>query len=81
MVVDKLINTKQMEEDKRDQVKDALLRRHHHQSEKKHKEHKMNKTGSSLIPGIRSLSDIGRSLSGTHRHKTMEDGTLTTQEC
>ena len=28
MVVDKLINTKQMEEDKRDQVKDALLRRH-----------------------------------------------------
>ena len=75
LVLDKLIATNQMEEEKREQVREALLRRHRHQSQKKSREHKMSKTGS-ILPSIRSLTDIGRSLSGTHRHKSMEQGKM-----
>ncbi|XP_072048253.1 sodium bicarbonate cotransporter 3-like [Amphiura filiformis] len=66
LVLDKLIATYQLEEEKREQVREALLRRHRHQSEKKHRERKISKTGN-LTPN-RSLLDIGRSFS----HKSME---------
>lgn len=69
LVLDKLIMSDQLDDDKREQVREALLRRHHHQSQKKHRE----KRGSSLLPMIRSLTDIGRSLSqGGSQHQSME---------
>ncbi|XP_038047146.1 sodium bicarbonate cotransporter 3-like isoform X2 [Patiria miniata] len=61
IVLDKLIASNQLEEEKRDQVREALLRKHHHHGQKKHRE----KRGSSILPMIRSLTDIGRSLSGS----------------
>ncbi|XP_033629654.1 sodium bicarbonate cotransporter 3-like isoform X1 [Asterias rubens] len=61
LVLDKLVASNQLEEEKRDQVREALLRKHHHQWQKKHRE----KRGSSILPMIRSLTDIGRSLSGS----------------
>ncbi|XP_072180717.1 electroneutral sodium bicarbonate exchanger 1-like isoform X2 [Diadema setosum] len=69
LVLDKLVMSNQLEEDKREQVREALLRKHHHQSHKKHRD----KRGSSLLPMIRSLTDIGRSLStGGSHNQSME---------
>ncbi|XP_041470394.1 sodium bicarbonate cotransporter 3-like isoform X6 [Lytechinus variegatus] len=66
LVLDKLIMSEQLDESKREQVREALLRKHHHQSHKKHRD----KRGSSLLPMIRSLTDIGRSLSQGGSHNT-----------
>ncbi|XP_063956817.1 sodium bicarbonate cotransporter 3-like isoform X13 [Lytechinus pictus] len=66
LVLDKLIMSEQLDESKREQVREALLRKHHHQSHKKHRD----KRGSSLLPMIRSLTDIGRSLSQGGAHNT-----------
>lgn len=56
LVLDNLINAKQLPEEHRDKLKDILLRRHRHLHEKRH--HDNNK--GSRIPLIRSLADIGR---------------------
>ena len=52
MVLDNMVNTKQIAEDNRDKVRDVLLRRHRHQ-------HQMESKGSG-IPFVRSLADIGK---------------------
>ncbi|XP_059800992.1 sodium bicarbonate cotransporter 3-like isoform X2 [Hypanus sabinus] len=50
MVLDNMIASEQLDETMRDKVRDALLRKHHHQSEKKL---------SNRIPIVRSFADIG----------------------
>ena len=51
-VLDSLVDTKQLQEDKREKVRAALLLRHKHQSTKDH--------DSKLLQNIRSMADIGR---------------------
>ncbi|XP_072139279.1 sodium bicarbonate cotransporter 3-like isoform X4 [Mobula birostris] len=50
MVLDNMIASEQLDETMRDKVREALLRKHHHQSEKKL---------SNRIPIVRSFADIG----------------------
>uniref|UniRef100_A0A8C9XF57 Anion exchange protein n=1 Tax=Sander lucioperca TaxID=283035 RepID=A0A8C9XF57_SANLU len=50
MVIDSMLASGQLEEGVREKVKEAMLRRHHHQSEKKL---------SNRIPLVRSFADIG----------------------
>ncbi|XP_023137688.2 sodium bicarbonate cotransporter 3-like isoform X3 [Amphiprion ocellaris] len=50
MVIDSMVATGQLEEDAREKVREAMLRRHHHQNEKKL---------SNRIPLVRSFADIG----------------------
>ncbi|KAM4704839.1 sodium bicarbonate cotransporter 3 isoform 8-T8 [Rhinophrynus dorsalis] len=51
MVLDNMIGTGQLDESMREHVREALLKRHHHQNEKKF---------SSRIPLVRSFADIGK---------------------
>ncbi|XP_069504877.1 sodium bicarbonate cotransporter 3 isoform X2 [Ambystoma mexicanum] len=57
MVLDSMIVSGQLEESSRELVKEALLKRHHHQNEKKF---------SNRIPLVRSFADIGRKHSDPH---------------
>lgn len=57
MVLDSMTVSGQMEETCREQVKEALLKRHHHQNEKKL---------SNRIPLVRSFADIGKKHSDPH---------------
>ncbi|XP_078520084.1 sodium bicarbonate cotransporter 3 isoform X1 [Lissotriton helveticus] len=57
MVLDSMIVSGQLEETCREQVKEALLKRHHHQNEKKL---------SNRIPLVRSFADIGKKHSDPH---------------
>lgn len=57
LVLDNMINANMLTYDKRDLVRDALLRRHRHQHERR-KENNMSR-----LPIIRSLADIGRNHS------------------
>ncbi|XP_059800991.1 sodium bicarbonate cotransporter 3-like isoform X1 [Hypanus sabinus] len=57
MVLDNMIASEQLDETMRDKVRDALLRKHHHQSEKKL---------SNRIPIVRSFADIGKKHSDPH---------------
>lgn len=57
MVIDSMLASGQLEEDGREKVKEAMLRRHHHQSEKKL---------SNRIPLVRSFADIGKKHSDPH---------------
>lgn len=54
-----MVNSGQLSYEIKDKIKDALLRRHRHQHQKRH-ERAENK---SLLPLIRSLADIGRNSS------------------
>ncbi|XP_026173710.1 sodium-driven chloride bicarbonate exchanger-like isoform X1 [Mastacembelus armatus] len=56
MVIDSMVATGQLEEAVREKVKEAMLRRHHHQNEKKL---------SNRIPLVRSFADIGEGLSSS----------------
>ncbi|XP_072880611.1 sodium bicarbonate cotransporter 3 isoform X3 [Hemitrygon akajei] len=56
MVLDNMIASEQLDETMRDKVREALLRKHHHQSEKKL---------SNRIPIVRSFADIGDGLSAS----------------
>ncbi|XP_039559709.1 sodium bicarbonate cotransporter 3 isoform X4 [Passer montanus] len=58
MVLDNMIASGQLDESIRENVREALLKRHHHQNEKKF---------SSRIPLVRSFADIGEGLSAS-RH-------------
>ncbi|XP_058686741.1 sodium bicarbonate cotransporter 3 isoform X12 [Poecile atricapillus] len=58
MVLDSMIASGQLDESIRENVREALLKRHHHQNEKKF---------SSRIPLVRSFADIGEGLSAS-RH-------------
>lgn len=55
LVLDNMVNTKQLSSEHQDKVKDILLRRHHHLHEKR-----VDNNKGSRIPLIRSLADIGR---------------------
>lgn len=60
LVLEDMINQRQLPSDSRDKLKEILLRKHRHQHEKSH--HTMESLGSKL-PLIRSLADIGRNAS------------------
>lgn len=57
MVIDSMLASGQLEETHREKVREAMLRRHHHQSEKKL---------SNRIPLVRSFADIGKKHSDPH---------------
>ncbi|XP_038653241.1 sodium bicarbonate cotransporter 3-like isoform X2 [Scyliorhinus canicula] len=57
MVLDNMIASDQLDKSMRDKVREALLKKHHHQSEKKL---------SNRIPIVRSFADIGEGLSASH---------------
>uniref|UniRef100_A0A3Q3WXJ7 Anion exchange protein n=1 Tax=Mola mola TaxID=94237 RepID=A0A3Q3WXJ7_MOLML len=57
MVIDSMVASGQLEEAIRAKVKEAMLRRHHHQNEKKF---------SNRIPLVRSFADIGKKHSEPH---------------
>ncbi|XP_029361190.1 sodium bicarbonate cotransporter 3 isoform X2 [Echeneis naucrates] len=57
MVIDSMLASGQLEEGVREKVKEAMLRRHHHQNEKKL---------SNRIPLVRSFADIGKKHSDPH---------------
>ncbi|XP_068070324.1 sodium bicarbonate cotransporter 3 isoform X10 [Danio rerio] len=54
MVLDNMVASEQLDESVREKVRDAVLKRHHHQNEKKL---------SNRIPLVRSFADIGEGLS------------------
>ncbi|XP_032903081.1 sodium bicarbonate cotransporter 3 isoform X5 [Amblyraja radiata] len=71
MVLDNMIASEQLDETMRDKVREALLRKHHHQSEKKL---------SNRIPIVRSFADIGilaspQSAPGILETKSIENKT------
>ncbi|KAF7659618.1 hypothetical protein LDENG_00295300 [Lucifuga dentata] len=51
MVIDSMVASGQLKEDLRDKVREAMLKKHHHQSERKL---------SNRIPLVRSIADIGK---------------------
>ncbi|KAF5890403.1 sodium bicarbonate cotransporter 3 isoform X4, partial [Clarias magur] len=57
MIIDSLVASQQLDECLKDQVREAVLKRHHHQSEKKL---------SNRIPLVRSFADIGKKHSDPH---------------
>ncbi|KAG9476131.1 hypothetical protein GDO78_002951 [Eleutherodactylus coqui] len=57
MVLDNMIGSGQLDESMRELVREALLKRHHHQNEKKL---------SNRIPLVRSFADIGKKHSDPH---------------
>ncbi|XP_015245458.1 PREDICTED: sodium bicarbonate cotransporter 3-like [Cyprinodon variegatus] len=57
MVIDSMLASGQLEEELQDKVREALLKRHHHQNEKKL---------SNRIPLVRSFADIGKKHSDSH---------------
>uniref|UniRef100_UPI0037E9AC85 sodium bicarbonate cotransporter 3-like isoform X2 n=1 Tax=Semicossyphus pulcher TaxID=241346 RepID=UPI0037E9AC85 len=57
MVIDSMLVSGQLEEGVREKVREAMLRRHHHQNEKKL---------SNRIPLVRSFADIGKKHSDPH---------------
>uniref|UniRef100_A0A8C1AU35 Anion exchange protein n=1 Tax=Cyprinus carpio carpio TaxID=630221 RepID=A0A8C1AU35_CYPCA len=56
MVLDNMVASEQLDESLREKVRDAVLKRHHHQNEKKL---------SNRIPLVRSFADIGEGLSAS----------------
>ncbi|XP_068084694.1 electroneutral sodium bicarbonate exchanger 1 isoform X3 [Anabrus simplex] len=61
LVLDNMINAGSLPFDSRDKVREALLRRHRHQHERR----KENNTNMSRLPIIRSLAEIGRNHSSS----------------
>ncbi|XP_068070330.1 sodium bicarbonate cotransporter 3 isoform X17 [Danio rerio] len=57
MVLDNMVASEQLDESVREKVRDAVLKRHHHQNEKKL---------SNRIPLVRSFADIGKKHSDPH---------------
>uniref|UniRef100_A0A4W5QEK0 Solute carrier family 4 member 7 n=1 Tax=Hucho hucho TaxID=62062 RepID=A0A4W5QEK0_9TELE len=57
MVIDSMVASTQLEEGLRQKVREAMLKRHHHQNEKKL---------SNRIPLVRSFADIGKKQSDPH---------------
>lgn len=57
MVIDGMLASGQLEESAREKVREAMLKRHHHQNEKKL---------SNRIPLVRSFADIGKKHSDPH---------------
>ncbi|XP_076869336.1 sodium bicarbonate cotransporter 3 isoform X4 [Brachyhypopomus gauderio] len=57
MIIDRLVASQQLDEDLREKVREAMLKRHQHQNEKKL---------SNRIPLVRSIADIGKKHSDPH---------------
>ncbi|XP_067266456.1 sodium bicarbonate cotransporter 3 isoform X12 [Chanodichthys erythropterus] len=57
MVLDNMVASEQLDESLREKVRDAMMKRHHHQNEKKL---------SNRIPLVRSFADIGKKHSDPH---------------
>ncbi|MCJ8745366.1 hypothetical protein PDJAM_G00129390 [Pangasius djambal] len=57
MIIDSMVASKQLDESLKEKVREAMLKRHHHQSEKKL---------SNRIPLVRSFADIGKKHSDPH---------------
>lgn len=57
MIIDSMVASQQLDESLMEKVRDAVLKRHHHQSEKKL---------SNRIPLVRSFADIGKKHSDPH---------------
>uniref|UniRef100_A0A8C6TQ57 Anion exchange protein n=1 Tax=Neogobius melanostomus TaxID=47308 RepID=A0A8C6TQ57_9GOBI len=57
MVIDSMVASGQLKDDLRDKVREAMLKKHHHQNEKKF---------SNRIPLVRSFADIGKKQSDPH---------------
>ncbi|KAG7469892.1 hypothetical protein MATL_G00133590 [Megalops atlanticus] len=57
MVIDSMVASEQLDEAQREKVREAMLKRHHHQNEKKL---------SNRIPLVRSFADIGKKHSDPH---------------
>ncbi|XP_016338414.1 sodium bicarbonate cotransporter 3-like isoform X3 [Sinocyclocheilus anshuiensis] len=57
MVIDNMVASEQLDESLREKVRNAMLKRHHHQNEKKL---------SNRIPLVRSFADIGKKHSDPH---------------
>lgn len=57
MIMDSMVASKQLDESLREQVREAVLKKHHHQNEKKL---------SNRIPLVRSLADMGKKHSDPH---------------
>ena len=57
MVINSMVASGQLDESLREKVREAMLKRHHHQSEKKL---------SNRIPLVRSFADIGKKHSDPH---------------
>ncbi len=51
MLIDSMVASGQLKEDLRDKVREAMLKKHHHQNERKL---------SNRIPLVRSIADIGK---------------------
>uniref|UniRef100_A0A8K9UDN2 Anion exchange protein n=1 Tax=Oncorhynchus mykiss TaxID=8022 RepID=A0A8K9UDN2_ONCMY len=64
MVIDSMVASAQLEEELRQKVREAMLKRHHHQNEKKL---------SNRIPLVRSFADIGKKQSDPHLILTLLD--------
>ncbi|RWS12874.1 sodium bicarbonate cotransporter 3-like protein [Dinothrombium tinctorium] len=60
LVLENMVNHQKLAPELKEKVKEALLRRHRHQHEKKHDHQKSKQHG---LPLIRSLADIGRNSS------------------
>uniref|UniRef100_A0A3B3S1H2 Anion exchange protein n=1 Tax=Paramormyrops kingsleyae TaxID=1676925 RepID=A0A3B3S1H2_9TELE len=71
MVIDSMVASKQLDQALREKVREALLKRHHHQSEKKL---------SNRIPLVRSFADIGEGLSSS-RLSLLKPGISTSSLC
>ncbi|XP_076313062.1 electroneutral sodium bicarbonate exchanger 1-like isoform X12 [Tachypleus tridentatus] len=70
LMLEGMVNSGQLQGDMHEKVKEALLRRHRHQHEKRHGGDK-----SSRLPLIRSLAEIGRNSSSGHNgHNNHESG-------
>ncbi|XP_035225461.1 sodium bicarbonate cotransporter 3-like isoform X2 [Stegodyphus dumicola] len=74
LVLENIVNAGHLQLEARDRIKEALLRRHRHQHERKHD--KVDK--GSRLPLIRSLADIGRnsskSMFGSSMHSIQNYG-------
>lgn len=65
LVCDNMVSRAQLPAGSRDQVRDALLRRHRHQHEQARKRDGSTPSGMSRLPIIRSLAEIGRNHSSS----------------
>uniref|UniRef100_A0A674CH60 Anion exchange protein n=1 Tax=Salmo trutta TaxID=8032 RepID=A0A674CH60_SALTR len=71
MVIDSMVASAQLEEGLRQKVREAMLKRHHHQNEKKL---------SNRIPLVRSFADIGKKQSDPHLLERNGEGPRCTSE-
>lgn len=65
LVCDNMVSRGQLPAEAREQVRDALLRRHRHQHEQARKRDGSAASGMSRLPIIRSLAEIGRNHSSS----------------